>query len=71
MLYDLGPDVQWVHSYVTSDKIYCVYRAKGTELIREHARCGGFPAEQINLVSAFIESHDGPGRVTRSVEDFL
>lgn len=59
VLHDLGPSVQWVHSYVTGDKIYCVYRAKGPELIREHARCGGFPADQINLVSAVIDPTTG------------
>jgi hypothetical protein len=42
---ELGPDVQWVHSYVAGDKIYCVYNAKDPEIIREHARCGGFPAD--------------------------
>ncbi|HEY2900147.1 MAG TPA: DUF4242 domain-containing protein [Polyangia bacterium] len=52
---DLGPDVQWVQSYVTGDKIYCVYRAKGPDLIREHARCGGFPVEAINQVVSMID----------------
>jgi len=55
VLRDLGPDVQWVHSYVTGDKIYCVYRAKEPELIREHARCGGFPVDAVNLVSRVID----------------
>jgi hypothetical protein len=59
VLRDLGPEVQWVHSYVTGDKIYCVYRAKGPEIIREHARCGGFPAQEINLVSAVIDPTSG------------
>jgi hypothetical protein len=58
-LRELGPDVQWVHSYVTGDKIYCVYRATGPEIIREHARCGGFPAEAINLVSSVIDPTTG------------
>ena len=55
VLRDLGPDVQWVHSYVTGDKIYCVYRANGPEIIREHARCGGFPAETISVVGTIID----------------
>ena len=59
---DLGPDLQWVHSYVTGDKIYCVYRAKGPEIIREHARCGGFPAEEINLVRSVIDPTTGTVR---------
>jgi hypothetical protein len=59
VLRDLGPDVQWVHSYVTGDKLYCVYRATGPEIIREHARCGGFPAEAINLVGSNIDPTTG------------
>src|SRR6187397_1956985 len=41
----LGPDIQWVHSYVAGDKIYCVYNAKNADIIREHAKRGGFPAD--------------------------
>lgn len=59
VLRELGPDVQWVHSYVTGDKIYCVYRAKSPDIIREHARCGGFPADSINLVSRVIDPTTG------------
>jgi hypothetical protein len=52
---ELGPaDVQWVHSYVTGDKIYCVYNAKNPEIVREHARCGGFPADCVSQVSTMI-----------------
>ena len=43
VLRDLGPDIQWVHSYVTDDKITCVYVAASEEIVREHGRCGGFP----------------------------
>ena len=43
MICDLGPEIQWVHSYVTADKIYCVYVAANEDIILEHARCGGFP----------------------------
>jgi len=55
VLRDLGPDVQWVHSYVTDDKIYCVYRAPSEALIREHADRAGFPANAISQVRATID----------------
>jgi hypothetical protein len=50
VLRDLGPDIQWVHSYVTDDKIYCIYRAPTEELIRKHAETAGFPANSISRV---------------------
>ncbi len=52
---ELGPDIQWVHSYVTADAIYCVYNAANPEIIVEHARCGGFPAVRISEVVAIID----------------
>lgn len=55
VLRQLGPDVQWVHSYVTAEKIYCVYDAAGEELVREHARLGGFPADSVERVTAVID----------------
>jgi hypothetical protein len=55
VLRDLGPDVQWVHSYVTGDKIYCVYNAADEEIIREHGRCGGFPVDTVAMVAAVID----------------
>ena len=55
VLRDLGPDIQWVHSYVTDDKIYCVYRAPSEELIRQHAETAGFPANSIAEVRATID----------------
>jgi hypothetical protein len=55
VLRDLGPDVQWVHSYVTDDKIYCIYRAKSADLVREHAAKAGFPAEPISVIRAIID----------------
>lgn len=55
VLRELGPDVQWVQSYVTPDKIYCVYIAKNPEIIREHARAGGFPADSISEVRTMID----------------
>jgi hypothetical protein len=51
----LGPDIQWVHSYVTGDKIYCVYLADNEQLIREHAERAGFPADKISAVRAMID----------------
>ncbi|MQA13778.1 MAG: DUF4242 domain-containing protein [Pseudonocardiaceae bacterium] len=57
VLRDLGPDVQWVHSYVLDDKLYCVYHATDPELIREHARVGGFPCDSIMDVSTMISPH--------------
>jgi hypothetical protein len=55
VLQQLGTDVQWVHSYVTDDKIYCVYRATDAELVREHARQGGFPADVVASVRSMID----------------
>jgi len=55
VLKDLGPQIQWVHSYVTDNKIYCVYRAPDEEMIREHAQRGGFPANRISRVRAVID----------------
>jgi len=51
----LGPQIQWIHSYVTGDKIYCVYRAPNEELIRQHAKEGGFPANKISEITSVIE----------------
>lgn len=55
VLRDLGPDVQWVHSYVTDDKIYCIYRAPNEDFIRQHAETAGFPANSISQVRATID----------------
>jgi len=55
VLRELGPDIQWVHSYVTDDKIYCVYRAPNEDIIREHAQRGGFPADSIAQVRTMID----------------
>ena len=55
VLRDLGPDVQWVNSYVTDDKIYCIYRAPSEDLIRQHAETAGFPANSISEVRATID----------------
>jgi Protein of unknown function (DUF4242) len=55
VLNKLGPEIQWMHSYVTADKIYCIYRAPNEAMIREHAKQGGFPANKISEVSSVIE----------------
>lgn len=55
VLNTLGPQVQWQQSYVTGDKIYCVYIAPNEELVREHARQGGFPANRISRVTTVID----------------
>lgn len=55
VLRDLGPQIQWVHSYVTDDKIYCIYRAPDAEMIRQHAQAAGFPANSIQEVRSIID----------------
>jgi hypothetical protein len=55
VLRNLGPQVQWIHSYVTQDKIYCVYIAPDENAVREHARLGGFPANRISQVHEVID----------------
>ncbi len=55
VLRDLGPDIQWVQSYVAGDKIYCVYQAPSEALIKEHAVKSGFPANRITPVAAVID----------------
>ena len=55
VLREMGPSIQWLHSYVTGDKLYCVYLAPGEEAIREHARRGGFPVDRISAVRQMID----------------
>jgi hypothetical protein len=55
VLNNLGPQIQWIQSYVTGDKIYCVYRAPNEEMVREHARQGGFPANTISEIKSVID----------------
>lgn len=55
VLRELGPAVQWVESYVTADKIYCIYRAPDETLIRDHAEKGGFPVDSIARVETVID----------------
>lgn len=58
VLAQMGPEIKWLHSYVTGDKVYCVYLAPDEETIREHARRGGFPANRISAVRNMM----GPSR---------
>ena len=55
VLRELGPQVQWLHSYVTDDKIYCVYIAPNAEAVKKHAEMGGFPANRISQVRSTID----------------
>ncbi len=64
VLKDLGPGIEWVHSYVTDNKIFCIYKAENEEVLREHAKKGGFPINSINLVSTMIS----PATATATAE---
>jgi hypothetical protein len=55
VLNNLGPQIQWVHSYVTDNKIYCVYIAPNEAMVREHAKQGGFPANKVSEVKSIID----------------
>jgi hypothetical protein len=59
VLAGLGPEIKWQQSYVTADKIYCVYIAPDEDIIYEHARCGGFPANSVSPVSRVIDPATG------------
>ena len=59
VLESMGPQIQWVQSFVTDEKIYCLYLAGNSETIREHARRGGFPADHVALVRALIDPTTG------------
>ena len=61
VLKDLGPEIQWVESFVTGDKIYCIYEAPSEELIREHAARGGFPADSVSKVERMISPATAEG----------
>src|SRR5687767_9608378 len=54
VLKEMGPKIQWIHSYVTGDKIYCVYKAQNEDLLREHGKKGGFPVTNITEISSTI-----------------
>ena len=55
VLEEMGPQIQWIHSYVTEDKVYCVYIARNKEEVREHAQKGGFPANRVSEVKLVID----------------
>jgi hypothetical protein len=55
VLKEMGREIQWLHSYVTGDKLYCVYLAPDEETVREHARRGGFPANRVSAVRRLID----------------
>ncbi len=59
VLCELGPKIQWVESYVTDDKVYCIYIAPNEEMIREHAEKGGFPANRISQIRTVIDPTTG------------
>lgn len=61
VLNGLGPQIQWIQSYVTDDKIYCVYIAPNVELVRQHAERGGFPANRISEIRASIDPTTAEG----------
>jgi hypothetical protein len=61
VLRDLGPDIQWIHSYVAGDKVYCVYQATSEALIREHAAKSGFPATKITPITAVLDPTTAAG----------
>lgn len=61
VLAELAPDVQWKHSYVAGNKIYCIYIAANEELVREHAKRGGFPANSVTEVHAIIDPTTAEG----------
>jgi hypothetical protein len=62
VLRDLGPEIQWVQSYVTDDKIYCIYIAPSKQMIEEHARRGGFPANRISEIRSVIDPTTAEGK---------
>ena len=61
VLSNMGPQIQWVESYVTDDKVYCVYIAPNQEMVQEHARQGGFPANRISEIKSVIDPTTAEG----------
>jgi hypothetical protein len=61
VLQNMGPQIQWVESYVTGDKVYCVYIAPDEEMVREHARQGGFPANRVSEIKSVIDPTTAEG----------
>ena len=67
VLKELGPDIEWLHSYVTDNKIYCVYKAESEEILKEHAKRGGFPINSIQKLSTVIS----PETATAKLEHII
>ncbi len=63
VLKEMGPQIQWIHSYVTDNKVYCVYIAPNEDMVREHARKGGFPANRISEIKSVIDPVTAEGRM--------
>jgi hypothetical protein len=61
VLQNMGPQIQWVQSYVTGDKVYCVYIAQNEEMVRQHAEQGGFPANRVSEVKSVIDPTTAEG----------
>ena len=61
VLEQMGPRIQWLHSYVTGDKVYCIYIAPNEETIREHALAGGFPANRVSEIKSVIDPTTAEG----------
>ncbi|MGD0957096.1 MAG: DUF4242 domain-containing protein [Candidatus Acidiferrales bacterium] len=61
VLRNMGPQIQWLHSYVTDDKIYCIYIAPNEEAVREHAKPGGFPANRVSVIRRVIDPTSAEG----------
>jgi Protein of unknown function (DUF4242) len=59
VIQEMGPQIEWLHSYVTGNKIYCVYKAESAEVVREHAKKGGFPANSVSEVATVINPATG------------
>jgi hypothetical protein len=67
VLITLGPDIEWVHSYVTDNKIFCIYKAENEEILRTHAEKGGFPINAINKLSTVIS----PATATAALSEII
>ena len=61
VLSELGPQIQWVQSFVTDNRLYCIYIAPNEEMVREHARCGSFPADQVLAIRTVIDPTTAEG----------
>jgi hypothetical protein len=61
VLQQMGPGIQWLHSYVTGDKVYCIYIAPNEEMVREHAQRGGFPANRVSEIKSIIDPTTAEG----------